>query len=189
MLQRSDDVDPDVAGVGPITRVFAGPEFVKSADARPTRALAERCSCGRRRVEDLQQRKGPQVERTDAVRDVSFTLRRGRVTALVGQSGSGKSTLAKMITGVETPTTGPITFRAGDGDQAVGALRGRALRTYRKHVQMVFQDPYSSLNPAKTLGYILVAPLTNHQGLKGAAAREKVIELLETVALTPANRY
>ena len=90
------------------------------------------------------------------------------MTALVGQSGSGKSTLAKMITGVETPTTGSITFCAGDDDQAVGALRGRALRTYRKHVQMVFQDPYSSLNPTKTLGYILGRPVTNYQGLQGS---------------------
>ena len=68
-------------------------------------------------------------------------------------------------------------------------MRGRRLRDYRSQVQMVFQDPYSSLNPAKTLGYILSRPLVNYQGLRGAAVREKVIELLETVALTPAGRY
>ena len=68
-------------------------------------------------------------------------------------------------------------------------MRGRRLRDYRSQVQMVFQDPYSSLNPAKTLGYILSRPLVNYKGLRGAAVREKVMELLETVALTPASRY
>lgn len=68
-------------------------------------------------------------------------------------------------------------------------MRGRRLRDYRSHVQMVFQDPYSALNPTKTLGYILSRPLVNYQGLRGPAVREKVLELLETVALTPAARF
>lgn len=128
VLQRSDDVDPERSGVGPIIRSFAGPEFVKSADTTADGGWPTRCfgwtACRR----SISNGRGLRVERTDAVRDVSFTLQRGRVTALVGQSGSGKSTLAKMITGVETPTTGSITFYEGDDDQAVGALRGRALR-------------------------------------------------------------
>ena len=126
--------------------------------------------------------------RTDPV-DVSFVLRKGEVTALVGQSGSGKSTLARMITGVESPTSGRIVFHGKEGEQEVAKFRGRALRRYRQHVQMVFQDPYSSLNPSKTLGYTLARPLANHQGLRGKAAQARVDELLETVALTPPSRY
>jgi peptide/nickel transport system ATP-binding protein len=68
-------------------------------------------------------------------------------------------------------------------------MRGRRLRDYRRHVQMVFQDPYSSLNPTKTIGYILSRPLANYRGMRGAAAQEKAMELLETVALTPASRF
>jgi peptide/nickel transport system ATP-binding protein len=192
-LQRSTDTDPADSEVGPIIRTFAGPEFVKTAATAAGGADSANSTGVVLRVEGVsktyQQRRGLRVERTAAVADVGFTLRRGRVTALVGQSGSGKSTLAKMITGVETPTSGSITFCAGDDEQVVGALRGRHLRTYRKHVQMVFQDPYSSLNPTKTLGYILGRAVANHQGLRGAGARDKVLELLETVALTPANRY
>ena len=94
-----------------------------------------------------------------------------------------------MITGVDRPTSGTITFHGTDGDLVVGGMRGRRLRDYRSHVQMVFQDPYSALNPAKTLGYILSRPLVNYQGLRGAAVREKVMELLKTVALTPAARF
>ncbi len=194
-LQRaSDDV---VDGVGPIVTGFAGPEFVKSAGEAAERRSDDVVLDVEGVSKTYQRRRGLKVERTRAVIDVSFTLRRGGVTALVGQSGSGKSTLAKMITGVETPTGGTIRFCADgasegrfDGEgQAVGAMRGRALRRYRSHVQMVFQDPYSSLNPAKTLGYILGRAVHNHQGLTGEAARAKVLELLDTVALTPADRY
>ena len=64
-------------------------------------------------------------------------------------------------------------------------MRGRRLRNYRAEVQMVFQDPYSALNPAKTLGYVLGRPLVNYQGLRGAAMREKVLELLETGCADP----
>jgi peptide/nickel transport system ATP-binding protein len=115
----------------------------------------------------------------DAVSDVSFSLRRGRVTALVGQSGSGKSTIAKMVTGVERPDTGTVTF----GDTAVHRLRGRELRRYRKHVQLVFQDPFAALNPVRTVGQALVRPLRNHLGLSESAARQRVVALMETVGL------
>jgi len=94
-----------------------------------------------------------------------------------------------MITGVESPTSGRIVFHGKEGEQEVAKFRGRALRRYRQHVQMVFQDPYSSLNPSKTLGYTLARPLANHQGLRGKAAQARVDELLETVALTPPSRY
>jgi peptide/nickel transport system ATP-binding protein len=111
------------------------------------------------------------------------------VTALVGQSGSGKSTIARMITGVDAPTSGRITFHGADGDRVVARLRGRRLRDYRSSVQMVFQDPYSALNPTKTLGAALARPLINFQHLHGAQLRDRVIELLETVALSPGPRF
>lgn len=122
-----------------------------------------------------------------AVADVSFTLRRGRVTALVGQSGSGKSTIAKLITGIERPDAGTVMF----GDVAVHRLRGRALRRYRKDVQLVFQDPFAALNPVRTVRQTLVRPLRNHLGLSEKDARSRMASLMDTVGLSPTflDRY
>jgi peptide/nickel transport system ATP-binding protein len=175
--------------VGPITRVFVGPQFVKSASESLVALRRDPVLTVDDVSKTFTQRRGTKVTHTEAVKNASFVLHRGGVTALVGQSGSGKSTLARMITGVDRPTSGTITFHGHDGDLVVGGMRGRRLRDYRSNVQMVFQDPYSSLNPAKTLGYILSRPLVNYQGLRAAAVRGKVMELLETVALTPADRF
>ena len=192
-LQRGGTVpeagSDDVAEVGPITRAFQGPQFVKSASESDEALRREPVLTVENVSKTFVQRRGTTVTRTEAVRDASFVLHRGGVSALVGQSGSGKSTLARMITGVDRPTSGKITFHGREGDLVVGEMRGRRLRDYRSHVQMVFQDPYSALNPTKTLGYILSRPLVNYQGLRGTAVRDKVMELLETVALTPAARF
>ncbi|MHA7133612.1 ABC transporter ATP-binding protein [Oerskovia turbata] len=120
-----------------------------------------------------------------AVDGVSFTLQPGESLALVGASGSGKSTIAKMITGVERPTSGEITF----GERRVDRLRRRDLRRFHREVQMVFQDPYSALNPLHTVEYTLTRPLENHAGLRGREARAKMLELLETVGLTPVEQF
>lgn len=120
-----------------------------------------------------------------AVDDVSFRLEPGEALALVGASGSGKSTLAKLITGVERPTAGAIRF----GDVDVPALRRRGLRDLRKDVQMVFQDPYAALNPLHTVEYALTRPVVNYTGLRGREARARVLELLETVGLTPVEQF
>jgi peptide/nickel transport system ATP-binding protein len=120
-----------------------------------------------------------------AVHDVSFALRPGRVAALVGQSGSGKTTIARMLTGVERPSDGRIAF----GDLDVGKLGRRALRRYRSHVQLVFQDPFAALNPTRTVAYTLARPLKNHVGMDKQQARERAAELLETVGLSPAEHY
>ncbi|GAA1725805.1 ABC transporter ATP-binding protein [Isoptericola hypogeus] len=120
-----------------------------------------------------------------AVDDVSFRLEPGAAMALVGQSGSGKSTIAKMVTGVERPTSGTVTF----DDLRVDRLRRRRLKTLHADVQMVFQDPYSALNPLHTVEYTLTRPVENFTGLKGEAARERVLELLEIVGLTPVEQY
>jgi peptide/nickel transport system ATP-binding protein len=172
--------------VGPVIRTFAGPQFVKSAvETTSSEPLVT--------IEDVSKtyvrRQGLHAVRTEAVSGVNFVLRRRGVTALVGQSGSGKSTIARMITGVDAPTSGRITFHGSDGDQVVARMRGRRLRSYRGSVQMVFQDPYSALNPTKTLGAALARPLINFQHLRGAPLRERMIELLETVALSPGARF
>jgi len=170
-------------------RSFEGPQFVKTADDS-TQALRGEVVLTVDEVSKVfTRRHGLAVQRTEAVTGASFVLRKGEVTALVGQSGSGKSTLARMITGVDSPTSGRIVFHGPKGDQEVAGFRGRALRDYRSDVQMVFQDPYSSINPAKRVGYILARPLANYHGLRGDALRERVKELLETVALTPADRF
>ncbi|MFQ6170883.1 dipeptide ABC transporter ATP-binding protein [Oryzobacter sp. R7] len=189
-IQRgAEQAGPDTADVGEPTRHFAGPEFVKTAD-ESVRALGRPPLLTVEGVTKVyERRRGFSVERTTAVEGVDFTLRRGEVTALVGQSGSGKSTLARMITGVDRPTQGRILFHGPEGDEEVAGFRGRSLRRYRSHVQMVFQDPYSSLNPTKRIGQALERPLVNYQGLKGEPLRERVRELLETVALTPTDRF
>jgi peptide/nickel transport system ATP-binding protein len=170
-------------------RGFEGPQFVKTADESQS-ALANPVVLSVENVSKVfERRRGFTVTRTTAVSDVTFELRRGEVTALVGQSGSGKSTLARMITGVESPTQGRIVFHGADGEKLVSGFKRGALRAYRGDVQMVFQDPYSSINPAKRLGYVLSRPLVNYQGLKGEELRERVKELLERVALTPADRF
>ncbi|MDQ0425160.1 ABC transporter ATP-binding protein [Cellulomonas iranensis] len=120
-----------------------------------------------------------------AVDDVSFTLEPGGALALVGQSGSGKSTIAKMLTGVERPTSGTVRF----GDQRVDRMRRRQLRRLHADVQMVFQDPYSALNPLSTVEYTLTRPVENFTDLRGEAARARVLELLETVGLTPVEQF
>ena len=120
-----------------------------------------------------------------AVDDVSFRLEPGEALALVGASGSGKSTIAKLITGVEKPTAGSVRF----GDVDVASLRRSGLRDLRKDVQMVFQDPYSALNPLHTVEYTLSRPIRNYTRLRGLEARARVLELLETVGLTPVEQF
>jgi len=120
-----------------------------------------------------------------AVDGVTFTLEPGAAMGLVGASGSGKSTLAKLITGSERPTSGSIRF----GDLAVEKLHARGLRNYHHKVQMVFQDPYGALNPLHTVAYTLARPVENFLGLSARDARARVLELLDTVGLTPAEQY
>lgn len=128
-------------------------------------------------------RRGEQPVR--AVDDVSFTLEPGQSLALVGASGSGKSTIAKMITAVEKPTSGSIRF----GDLDVVKLRRSQFRSLHSDVQMVFQDPYAALNPLHTVEYTLTRPIVNFTGLHGRDARRRVLELLDTVGLSPVEEF
>ncbi|MGH3704358.1 MAG: ABC transporter ATP-binding protein [Agromyces sp.] len=121
-----------------------------------------------------------------AVDDVDLELHRGRVVALVGESGSGKSTIARLLAQLMPVTGGQILLH---GDDATARHR-RAFRRYVGRVQMIFQDPFGSLNPVNTVRYTLSRSLRIHRGrLRGAELDGALDELLERVQLTPAERY
>jgi len=142
-------------------------------------------------VKTYTRRRGFTSTTVDAVQHVSFRLERGKITALVGQSGSGKSTIGRLVTGVERADSGAVTFFDGTANRTVdvGALKGRALKEYRRHTQLVFQDPYSALNPAHTIAHSLMRPLRNYRRLSASQARAEAMRMLEQVGLTPAERF
>ena len=117
---------------------------------------------------------------------MSFELRRGETLSLVGESGCGKTTTARCILRAITPTSGEILFRGGDGEVVdVATLPKRRLRPLRRQMQMIFQDPFSSLNPRKTLLDIVGEPLlVNRVGTRHERG-ERVAELLRLVGLRP----
>ncbi|HMB70989.1 MAG TPA: ATP-binding cassette domain-containing protein, partial [bacterium] len=121
-----------------------------------------------------------------AVEDVSFRVGRGEAVALVGESGSGKSTIARLLLRLDRPDRGEI--RLAGTDVLAGEPR-RASRDYRSRVQMVFQDPFGSLNPVHSVAHHLVRPLLRHDRLGGGAPRDRILELLRTVGLEPAEEF
>ena len=114
-----------------------------------------------------------------AVDGVSFAVDRGETLGLVGESGCGKTTTAKLILAAETPTGGAIEFEGKN----LADLRGEALADYRRKVQVVFQDPYSSLSPRMRVGDIIGEPMKAHERMSRQAVRARVGELLELVGL------
>ncbi len=119
-----------------------------------------------------------------AVDDVSFTIRRGETFSLVGESGCGKSTVARLVVGLYRPTAGRIVFEG----QEISTLGRRALAPVRRRMQMIFQDPYASLNPRWRVRDIIAEPIRAFGLLNGAARiRDRVGELLTQVGLAPAD--
>jgi ABC-type oligopeptide transport system ATPase subunit len=124
-----------------------------------------------------------------AVDDVSFDLAPGETLGLVGESGSGKTTTARCILRALDPTGGEVLFRLPDGRTVdLAKLSDRALKPVRQHVQMVFQDPFSSLNPRMTVGAIVGEPLVIHGLARGAELEARVAEVLRRVGLKPEHR-
>ena len=121
-----------------------------------------------------------------ALRDVSFDVDRGEAVALVGESGSGKSTVARILLRLERPDEGRIIL---DGEDVLGREPHGASLSYRRRVQMVFQDPFGSLNRTHDIHHHLARPLLRHKRATSKDVREKAVELLHTVGLEPAEEF
>ena len=145
----------------------------ESTGAPTTRAAGEPLV----RVDGLIQRFGDFT----AVDDISFTVAKGSTHAIVGESGSGKTTTGRSIAMFNTPTSGSITV----GGRDIVGLRGKALREERNNIQLVYQNPYGSLDPKQTIGQTVAEPLRNLKGASASSAKAKAKEFLELVALNP----
>jgi ABC-type oligopeptide transport system ATPase subunit len=129
-----------------------------------------------------------QVGAVKAVDGVSFDVMRGETLGLVGESGCGKSTTARLLLRLVDPTGGSITFNGRE----ISTIRGAELKNLRREMQMIFQDPYSSLNPRKTVGSIISDPFIIHGIQQTKAERKAAVQgLMDTVGLNPEhyNRY
>ena len=124
------------------------------------------------------------VAQVRAVDGISFGLPKGETLGLVGESGSGKTTVGRCILRLIEPTDGDITF---DGTNVLD-LDSRGMRLMRRNMQIVFQDPYASLNPRMTVGTIVAEPLIIHGGMRGSERNDRVAQLLEKVGLSPDYR-
>jgi peptide/nickel transport system ATP-binding protein len=129
-------------------------------------------------------RRGMRKSHVHAVDDVSFELEPGTITALVGESGSGKSTVARLLARLYAPTEGSVLF---EGSDVARVKRRRDVLRYRSQVQIIFQDPFDSLNPVKTVRHHVERPLRIHHVVPRRQVKTRALELLETVGLVPAE--
>lgn len=120
-----------------------------------------------------------------AVDDVSFSINKGEVFSLVGESGCGKSTTGRLVVRLIEPTSGQIFFE----QQNITKIEKGAFREYRRKLQIIFQDPYASLNPRMRVGQAVGQPLEIHHLQKGDQERKKVLEILQRVGLTPPEQF
>ncbi|HEY7418424.1 MAG TPA: dipeptide ABC transporter ATP-binding protein [Ktedonobacteraceae bacterium] len=122
-----------------------------------------------------------------AVDGISFSIERGKTLGLVGESGSGKTTVARTLVRLYTPTSGHMLY----DDQDLATLKGEALRQVRQRIQMVFQDPYASLNPRYTIGSLISEPMSIYRSGSGQEIRDRTESLLRVVGLRAeyVNRY
>ncbi|MFI0395896.1 dipeptide ABC transporter ATP-binding protein [Paracoccus jiaweipingae] len=127
------------------------------------------------------------VKTVRALKGIDFAVERGKTLAIVGESGCGKSTLARIITLIDPATTGELLIEG----QPVDIARQKVTRDLRSKVQIVFQNPYGSLNPRQKVGDVLTEPLILNTSLPGAERRKRALEMLERVGLKPEhyNRY
>lgn len=173
---RHDYTKRLLADAPSLTVADAGPAATRAAaktDATTDRAAGEPLV----RVDGLTQRFGDFT----AVDDISFTVAKGSTHAIVGESGSGKTTTGRSIAMFNTPTSGTITV----GGRDIVGLRGKALREERNNIQLVYQNPYGSLDPKQTIGQTVAEPLRNLKGARASSAKEKAKEFLDLVALNP----
>jgi peptide/nickel transport system ATP-binding protein len=168
-----EPISPPIPASAATKAAVSTPAILQAEHLQKDFALRQRSPFGQRRS-------------VHAVEDVSVELKSGYATALVGESGSGKSTVARMLARLYDPTSGTIYFQG----QPVTMARGSALHNYRRQVQLIFQDPFSSLNPVHSVHYHLSRPLR----LYGHAASQdqvdaQILTLLERVSLTPAEQF
>jgi peptide/nickel transport system ATP-binding protein len=163
----------------------AGRDRRRSALALP--ALERAVSEPMLRVQGLRKYFGRRDRPVRAVDDVSFDIAPGEVLGLVGESGSGKSTIGRSVLKLIEPSAGAIRFEGVD----LAPLSARAMRPYRRRLQIIFQDPYASLNPRRRVGDTLAEALATHGLHPGAARAVRIAELLSVVGLAPehARRY
>ncbi len=130
---------------------------------------------------------GKEKKWIDVLKNISFEVFRGETLGLVGESGSGKTTVGRALLGLNKPVHGSITY----GETQLINMRKAELLAFRRNVQIVFQDPYSSLNPRLMIGQAISEPLKVHESLKASERKQRVLELLQNVDLQPGhyNRY